>query len=319
MTNILLFSILITLLSLSSSAPNKVIYIDALNSWWPPTAIAAGLGVPGYAHNSSYNVINLAFWLTSAPADAAIVWANAYTYVSPDNPWGSSTKAVQAAWLERYHGKGIKVLISAFGATEFPTSSGVDPVKCGTDLANFVKLNQLDGVDLDWEDNSAMEAGTGEAWLIAITKTLRQLLPKPYIITHAPQAPYFMGAPKYKNGGYLTVDKEVGNLIDHYNVQFYNQAQSTYDTYASLFQTANGWATGTSVTEMVAKGIPSSKIVVGKPVTTGDAANTGYVPVDALRQMFVQGKGVQWSAGFMGWQYKSDTDGSWSDKLSSAF
>jgi len=319
MTNLLVLSIFLTFLSLSSSAPHFVIYIDAFNSWWPPTAIAGALGVPGYTHNSSFNVINLAFWLTSNPADAALVWAQAYTYVSSDNPWGSSTQAVQAAWLQRYHAQGIKVLVSAFGSTEFPTSAGVDPVKCGTDLANFVKLHQLDGVDLDYEDNAAMEAGTGEAWLISITRTLRQLLPKDrYIISHAPQAPYFMGPPKYPNGGYLTVDKQVGNLIDFYNVQFYNQAQSSYDTFQTLFQTSNGWATGTSVKEMTEKGIPSNKIVVGKPVTTGDASNTGYVQVDALRQIFQTARGT-WSAGFMGWQYKSDSDGSWSMKLASAF
>ena len=27
-----------------------------------------------------------------------------------------------------------------------------------------------------------------------------------YILTHAPQAPYFIGKKYYKNGGYITVD-----------------------------------------------------------------------------------------------------------------
>jgi len=314
--------LLLLFLSLSvSNAAVSVSYIDALNSWWPPAAIAAGIGVPGYAHNSSYNVINLSFWLTAGCADVALVWADAFKYVSSDNPWGGSTQAVQAAWLQLYHKRGIKVLVSAFGSTEFPTSSGVDPVKCGTDLANFVKTNQLDGVDLDWEDNAAMEAGKGEAWLISITKTLRNLLPKSqgYIISHAPQAPYFMGTSKYPNGGYLTIDKAVGDMIDFYNIQFYNQGTSTYDTYNTLFKESNGWATGTSVEELVAKGIPLSRIVIGKPVTTGDADNTGYVQVDTLQGIFRTGRGSGWSSGFMGWQYKSDTDGSWSDKLASAF
>jgi chitinase len=315
------FWFLAVLLFACVNSQRAVIYIDALTSWWPPTAIAAGLGIPGYAHNSSYNVINLAFWMDSGPADAATVWANAYTYVSSDNPWGSSNQAVQAAWVQKYHSAGIKILVSAFGATEFPTSAGVDPVACGTKLANFVKQNQLDGVDLDWEDNAAMEAGKGEAWLVSITKTLRNLLPKSqgYIISHAPQAPYFMGAPKYPNGGYLTVDKEVGDQIDFYNIQFYNQGTSTYDSYATLFQTANGWATGTSVHELMSKGIPASRILVGKPVTTGDATNTGYVPVNTLAGLFSQAKGNGWSSGFMGWQYIHDTDGSWSEKLHDAF
>jgi len=297
------------------SRPTAVIYIDALNSWWPPTAIAASLGIPPYAHKSDYNVINLSFWLYGSLADAVQVWGNAYTYVSSDNPWGGSTSAVQKAWVNAYHAAGIKVIVSAFGSTEFPTSAGIDPIDCGTKLANFVKQNNLDGVDLDWEDTAAFTAGTGEAWLITITKTLRQLLPKEqgFIITHAPQAPYFSWS--YPKGGYLTVDKEVGDSIDFYNVQFYNQATSSYDSYTTLFEKANGWANGTSVYEIIASGVPPSRIVVGKPVTTGDASNTGYVQVSQLAGFFSQAKGRGWNTGFMGWQYKSDADGSWSSTL----
>jgi chitinase len=55
------------------------------------------------------------------------------------------------------------------------------------------------------------------------------LLPT-HVISHAPQAPYFAGN-HYKNGGYQTVHAKVGNLIDFYNIQFYNQEATTYDTY----------------------------------------------------------------------------------------
>lgn len=69
-----------------------------------------------------------------------------------------------------------------------------------------------------------MEAGTAEAWLISFTKKLRSELPD-HIISHAPQAPYFKSE-YYQNGGYVTVDQEVGSLIDFYNVQFYNQGNT---------------------------------------------------------------------------------------------
>lgn len=36
----------------------------------------------------------------------------------------------------------------------------------------------MDGIDLDWEDNAAMENGTGEDWLIRCTKAIRNVLPK---------------------------------------------------------------------------------------------------------------------------------------------
>lgn len=64
-----------------------------------------------------------------------------------------------------------------------------------------------------------MNKGLGEQWLITCTKAIRQILPKgQYILTHAPQAPYFIGFRVYPKGGYVTVHKEVGDLIDWYNI-----------------------------------------------------------------------------------------------------
>lgn len=89
-----------------------------------------------------------------------------------------------------YNDAGMKILVSAFGATEFPTTRGYNPEDVANNLGQFVLKNNLDGVDIDWEDNDAMEAGKGEDWLITFHKKLRSLLPN-HIITHAPQAPYF--------------------------------------------------------------------------------------------------------------------------------
>jgi chitinase len=84
--------------------------------------------------------------------------------------------------------------------------------------------NNFDGVDVDWEDNNAMENGTGEDWLIKFQLKLRQILPN-HIISHAPQAPYFK-EDHYKNGAYVTVNRKVGHTIDFYNIQFYNQGNT---------------------------------------------------------------------------------------------
>ena len=129
-----------------------------------------------------------------------------------------------------------------------------------------------------------MEEGTGEAWLITCTKTIRKILPKgKYILTHAPQAPYFIGNGFYPNGGYMTVHKEVGDLIDWYNVQFYNQGWKTkYDTYETLFLKSGGDWPFSSVKEMIDKGIDKEKIVIGKPVGQGDASNTGTITASDL-------------------------------------
>ena len=112
-------------------------------------------------------------------------------------------------------------MISAFGATEFPTTSKIDPIDCAVKLGKFVLENNLDGVDIDWEDNGAMQQGSGQKWLISFHNKLRSILPN-HIISHAPQAPYFKQE-FYKNGAYININKAVGSTIDFYNVQFYNQ------------------------------------------------------------------------------------------------
>lgn len=61
-------------------------------------------------------------------------------------------------------------MVSAFGATEYPTTSGIDPTKCAQSISDYVKRNQLDGIDVDWEDTAAFNSGIGESWLITLTK-----------------------------------------------------------------------------------------------------------------------------------------------------
>lgn len=297
-----------------------VSYVNFLNSWWPPEAIAASIGVPPYSHSYAYNTINLAFWTTNqGPVDAALLWSNAIVYVSSSNPWGSTTQQIQQAWINLYHQYGVKVLVSAFGATDFPTTQGTDPIVIAEALARFVIDNNLDGVDLDYEDNGAMETGTGVPWLISCTTKLRELMPSPYIISHAPQAPYFMGTSKYPDGGYLTVNSTVGNAIDFYNIQFYNQDSSKYDTYETLFNVSEGWATNSAVKQIASSGVPKEKLVVGKGVTPADFYNTGYVPENDLARYLKQGVDDGFSAGFMGWQFSSDSTGDWSKTLAASF
>lgn len=63
---------------------------------------------------------------------------------------GTDTQVIQKKFKKMYNDKGIKLLVSAFGATDFPTSAGKDPTKTANDFANFVLKNNLDGVDIDW-------------------------------------------------------------------------------------------------------------------------------------------------------------------------
>lgn len=287
--------------------------------WSGAKAILKSLGVPGYADENPYNVINYAFWLSSGAVDTALGWENILDYSwdakYPDcNDPGlcfNSSAQMRAAILDKFHSAGKSLVLSAFGATEFPTTEGRNPTTTCAELGDYAKRMGYDGVDLDWEDNAAMEGGTGEEWLITCTKVLRQKLPKgKYLLTSAPQAPYFVGSPRfYPNGGYLKYDKEVGDLTDFYNVQFYNQGDTTYDTYEKLFVSSGGPFAGTAIQEIADKGVDMKRLVVGKPVLTKDAANTGWMSANDLKSAVARARTeLNWNAGIMTWQYESDAN-----------
>ena len=128
------------------------------------------------------------------------------------------------------------------------------------------------------------------------------------IITHAPQGPYFGGTYLYPNNAYLEVDRAVGKDIQFYNVQFYNQQTTPYNTSQGLFNVSGGWAPDTSVNEMIANGVPMEKIVVGKPATPSDAYDEGsYMTASALNDSIVAAyRYNKWKTGVMYWQFSSD-------------
>jgi len=79
---------------------------------------------------------------------------------------------------------GISLIVCAFGSTELLTSE--DPTVTAQSISTFVKQYTLDGVDVDYEDLAAMEAGTAEPWLISFTRALRAELPQgKYILTYS--------------------------------------------------------------------------------------------------------------------------------------
>ena len=84
-------------------------------------------------------------------------------------------------------------------------------------MAQFVLDNSLDGIDVDYEDLTAMNKGDGaaEAWVTTFTQTLRQKLPQgQFILTHAPLAPWLSPNAQFAAGAYVTINKNVGTLID---------------------------------------------------------------------------------------------------------
>lgn len=205
-------------------------------------------------------------------------------------------------------------MVSAFGSTDYPITQGKDAAQVGKDLAQFVKQYNLDGVDIDYEDSASFQNGKAVPWLVTLTKTLRQHLPKgQYILTHAPQAPYF-GSKCQWGGGYSKIEKQVGSLIDMYLVQTYNQGAGMYDSCQSLLHSSGNACPGSSIFEIHEKeNVPLNKLVVGKPATQADAS-TGYMAPKDLGKCLGKARKEGWDAGMMFWQYPHLT----SDMLSDA-
>ncbi|KAH9888971.1 glycoside hydrolase [Cubamyces lactineus] len=268
--------------------PHWVVYGD---KYAPGTT-----GPPDASAIAGFNVFLLSFLLTEG------AWDKAYE-------WTTLTAAQRAAVKSQYAAAGIKLMVSVFGSTDVPTSSGADPVATANTIAAWVKQYSLDGVDVDYEDFNAMDAGTAENWLITFTQQLRSQLPSgSYIITHAPVAPWF-SPNKWPGGGYLKVNQQVGSLIDWYNIQFYNQGTTEYTTCAGLLTASSSTWPNSAVFQIIASGVPESKVVIGKPANTGDA-NNGYIAPATLAGCVSQAKSQGWNAGVSTWEFP-DAAASW--------
>ncbi|KAF7358672.1 Glycoside hydrolase [Mycena sanguinolenta] len=270
------------------TGPRWVAYFDRFIS---------STSLPAVADISGFNVFALAFIYSASLQDNAATWAEL-------------DAATRATIKAEYAAAGISLIVSAFGAGPTPTSGGDDPTAAANFIANYVKEFDLDGVDVDYEDFGAIEtAGTAVAWLSTFTTALRAQLPQgQYILTHAPVAPWFSPG-LWPDNGYLGVNAAVGNLIDWYNVQFYNQGVTEYTTCAGLLTASSAQWPESAVFQIAANGVPLNKIVIGKPATASDASN-GYMDPGALSTCLAQAKTQGWSAGAMTWQYP-DGNSAW--------
>ncbi|GJJ10813.1 hypothetical protein Clacol_005041 [Clathrus columnatus] len=216
---------------------------------------------------------------TGPPNVTAVAVKGAYDKAAE---WTQLTAAQRSTVKAQYNAAGVKLLVSLFGSTDAPTSTGADPVDTANTMAAWAIQYGLDGVDVDYEDFNAIDAGNGkaEAWLTTFTQQLRVNLPQgQYIITHAPVAPWFSPG-IFGGGAYLTVNKNVGSIID----------------WSALFQIA-------------ASGVSLNKLVIGKPANTGDA-NNGYIAPATLSTCITQAKAKGWNAGVMVWEFP-DATASW--------
>ena len=232
---------------------------------------------------------------------------------------------------ELFNDNGVKLCLSIFGGTGGPMASGAFPTGSLTNsgglvdqIVDLIIEYDFDCVDVDYEESHYFNTGDcqGENWLIELTRGLRTALGNSYLISHAPQAPYlgasYPGGPMYRCGAYLKVHDEVGDLIDFYNVQFYNQGGTTYDSYSLLFESSNGWSGTTAVHQIITGtnyngglSIPADKIVVGKFIRAQDGS-VGWISASGLKTIFTTAMAVTgtkaWNTGFMTWQYVGDLE-----------
>ena len=97
-----------------NSYPIRFGYINRLD-WSSSKAMAKSLGVPGYAPPHLYNYICLTFWTyQQGPLDAALAWNQSSTYLSS---FGNNDQEIRANIKKIYNDNGIKLMVSAFGAT----------------------------------------------------------------------------------------------------------------------------------------------------------------------------------------------------------
>ena len=272
------------------SSPVWVIYGDSDNGG------ATGIPDDPYADLAGYTHYNIAFYTIDAGAqDNAGLWAR-------------TDSSTQAHYKSVYNDAGIKLMVSAFGATDHPQSSGRSAESVATELADFVKNNNLDGIDIDYEEIDLFGSGQSLPWLVALQTSLRKQLPSPqYVISHAPLAPWFSWT-TYSDGGYSAFDDQIGNTVDWYNVQFYNQG--LYEDCNGLLFNSGGFAPDTSLFQINSLGgVPLSRLVVGKPATAQDAdeGGSGYMSPSDLGSCLAQAKAKGYNAGLMYYEYPHAT------------
>jgi len=245
--------------------------------------------------DAGYNLVLLAFHVSGVAKYAASVW----------HGLGSTT---QQSVISYAHARGARIVVSAGGAEDVPYNSFTG-TQYGTTLANWAVANHLDGVDFDLENfgggftAGSLSTSASIQWVADATNAARNILGSSAVITHAPQPPYFG-----TNHGFSNAYPQIyakATSINFLLVQYYNN-DGALNTFNSIFISDSGGA----VQEIVAEGVPQSKIVVGKPVLSGDAGS-GYISASTFHSFVTQAQSqLGWNAGVMGWVWHDSTTNS---------
>jgi chitinase len=245
-------------------------------------------------------------------------WMHGRSGVDAAQTWAAMSEADKAETMAYAKSKNAFVMVSAGGATEnvedFVKANTPTGAEYGKAAAEFAAAQMLDGVDFDLElapGNSApFKDGSFISWAVAASKAAKSVFAragKTSVISHAPQAPYFSPVWAGKQAGYVEIWKQSEGSIDFFFVQYYNQGDGVYATFSEVFiESGGGFAPSTAVSELVAAGIPSTAIVVGKPVLMSGMANNGMVPAATLAAWISTARrsvDANFAGGVGGWMY----------------
>jgi len=263
----------------------KAIYVDEGYNYNNPASSFEGIVAEGY------NYVLLAFLVSGQPYDAVQSWST----VSPSQ---------QQSTISWFHSKNARLVVSAGGSTDTPYGS-FSGTQYGTTAANWAVSQHLDGVDFDLENfggsftAAGMSTSATISWVADATNAARNILGPNGIISHAPQFPYFGNDDGFSNG-YGQVYQQAPS-INFLLIQYYNNGAS--DTYEEIFVSLSGG----SISEISSQsGIPYSKLIPGKPVTSSDGND--YITASAFHSIVTQAQAnLGWNAGVFGWQWHDNT------------
>lgn len=258
-----------------------------------------------------YNLVILAFWIDAStgldPYSAAWWWLN----LDP---------SLRHSTLTYIHVRGAKITLAVGGATYngyqlTGANSGTEFAQAASQMA---KVLELDGLDFDMENfvspgfttSTGLTKAQSIQWLRDATNVARTILGPDALITHAPQSPYF-SQPEFASGYldfYLDVPApELKPSVDAFLIQFYNQG-STYLTYQTQMIT-NDFHPGTAIAQLIQRGLPPDKIVMGKLTQRTDGQTESWVSPETLAPWILQAQHDPnvffWHTGVSTWQFNT--------------
>jgi len=81
----------------------------------------------------------------------ALSFLEAYGAADQAQEWAALTASQRSSILSEFEAAGISFIVSLFGSTETPTSSGYNPIDTANTMAAWVIQYGLQGVDVDYE------------------------------------------------------------------------------------------------------------------------------------------------------------------------